>query len=453
MAVQPWGRDGDKRRHWLIEGLDDTYFRVYRESTRFKGKNKVLSTWWSVADGIENVKLLGDKLRGDNSLPARKLADGITAAIPRFEAGEEVPTFQVYLAMTDFIYQKRKRREYRQARKAQFKRPDPGMSLYEGRTRGKRGKYTFSDDDDFDSDEPSTKRQRTSGISTPAEHHGPVVTASGRQVKARGGGIYGESLLVGQRPAQSSIVDDVDGGEDEASKVRTRSGRASGTSRAGRSYVKSYNDVDDMDEESDAPSAEWDSDKNDDDVDDNLADEEDDDEDEQMSDVLDEDDGEICKQSKLITLKISKTNAAKLSKIEALQVEKKPLRDTISPLESIVLERSVMANQHKLQNGDSKIGVQTPLQQDHKQDLKQHNIQSTSDSNALPPHNLPWTASFEPSQQSTKPDVAELEEVKTIQAPTPPLSDNLQNGHRAGSGLPSEDFIIRGFPAPKAEVL
>ena len=32
LSVQPWGSDGDKRRYYLIEGNDDTSFRVYRES-------------------------------------------------------------------------------------------------------------------------------------------------------------------------------------------------------------------------------------------------------------------------------------------------------------------------------------------------------------------------------------------------------------------------------------
>ena len=63
--------------------------------------------------------------------------------IARFEATEE----------------KRRRREYRQMRKEQFRRPEPGFSLYEGRTRGKRIKYTFSDDEaDFFSDSTGPRR-------------------------------------------------------------------------------------------------------------------------------------------------------------------------------------------------------------------------------------------------------------------------------------------------------
>jgi hypothetical protein len=108
----------------------------------------------------------------------------------------KVIIFRVCKPLT--LVQKRKRRDYRLARKAAFARPEPGFSLYEGRTRGKRMKYTFSDEEDA-SDEMSSKRSaRDSGFSTPLEA-GPTVTASGRQVKSRVGGMYGESMLVDQR--------------------------------------------------------------------------------------------------------------------------------------------------------------------------------------------------------------------------------------------------------------
>ena len=86
MSVQPWGRDGDRRRYWLIEGQDDTHFRLYRESNPALKNN----TWWSVADSIESVKGVADKLRDENTQAGKRLADRITSAIPRFEAGEEV---------------------------------------------------------------------------------------------------------------------------------------------------------------------------------------------------------------------------------------------------------------------------------------------------------------------------------------------------------------------------
>ncbi|KAI1131517.1 hypothetical protein F5Y10DRAFT_59533 [Nemania abortiva] len=165
LSVQPWGSDSDRRRYFLVEGLDDTHFRVYRESNP-AGFNR---TWWSVAGSIDELSALCDKLLTVDGGPrAKKLAQKMQAAIPRFEATEE----------------KRKRREYRLMRKEQFKRPEPGFSMYEGRTRGKRMKYTYSDDEDFYSDSTNRRSTRNTGTHTPAEPAGPVTTASGRQIKA-----------------------------------------------------------------------------------------------------------------------------------------------------------------------------------------------------------------------------------------------------------------------------
>ncbi len=86
-AVQPWGSDGDKRRYFLVEGQDDTAFRVYRESNP-AGANR---TWWSVAGSIEELRVLAEKLSTKDGGPkAKKLSHKMLQAIPRFEAGEEV---------------------------------------------------------------------------------------------------------------------------------------------------------------------------------------------------------------------------------------------------------------------------------------------------------------------------------------------------------------------------
>ncbi|KAB5570540.1 hypothetical protein GE09DRAFT_1217969 [Coniochaeta sp. 2T2.1] len=164
ISVQPWGSDSNKRRYFLIEGNDDTSFRVYRESN----PAGVHRTWWSVASTIDELKALAEKLSTEDGGPkARTLSQKMLASIPRFEATEE----------------KRRRREYRQMQRERFKRPESGFSMYEGRTRGKRIKYTYSDDeDDFYTD--STRRStRNTRNHTPAEPSGPVVTASGRQVR------------------------------------------------------------------------------------------------------------------------------------------------------------------------------------------------------------------------------------------------------------------------------
>ncbi len=86
LSVQPWGRDGDKRRFWLVEGQDDTHFRLYRES------NPVLkhNTWRSVAGTIEELNEVARKLGEESTQASRRLRDRILAAIPRFEASEDV---------------------------------------------------------------------------------------------------------------------------------------------------------------------------------------------------------------------------------------------------------------------------------------------------------------------------------------------------------------------------
>ena len=121
-------------------------------------------------------------------------------------------------------YQKRKRRDYRIARKAAFTRPEPGFSLYEGRTRGKKLKYTYSDDEDIFSDDAPTRRstRNASGTATPAEPAGPRFTASGRQIRSRAGGLYGAALLTGQRE------DEAEEEEDTGRPQRSRTTRTNG---------------------------------------------------------------------------------------------------------------------------------------------------------------------------------------------------------------------------------
>lgn len=120
--------------------------------------------------------------------------------------------------------QKRKRRDYRIARKAAFTRPEPGFSLYEGRTRGKKLKYTYSDDEDIFSDDAPTRRstRNASGTATPAEPAGPRFTASGRQIRSRAGGLYGAALLTGQRE------DEAEEEEDTGRPQRSRTTRTNG---------------------------------------------------------------------------------------------------------------------------------------------------------------------------------------------------------------------------------
>ena len=86
LSIQPWGRDGDKRRYWLVEGQDDTHFRLYRESNPALKNN----TWRSLAGSIDELKNVATLLDEEGSQAARRLRDRITQGIPRFEASEEV---------------------------------------------------------------------------------------------------------------------------------------------------------------------------------------------------------------------------------------------------------------------------------------------------------------------------------------------------------------------------
>lgn len=104
--------------------------------------------------------------------------------------------------------QKRRRREYRLMRKQQFKRPEPGFSMYEGRTRGKRVKYTYDEDgeDEFYTDSTQALRSlRNTRNHTPAET-GPVKTASGRQIRAPDR-FNGENASEGTRSVSGSVRD------------------------------------------------------------------------------------------------------------------------------------------------------------------------------------------------------------------------------------------------------
>ena len=238
----PWFVDTfTKRKYYLVEGQDDTYFRLYRENNAINAKT---NTWFSVAGSIEEIASIANKFEDEQATQSKAIAGKIKAALPRFEAGEE----------------KRKRRDYRLARKAAFTRPEPGFSFYEGRTRGKRMKYTFSDEE-TESDDQSMKRStRTSGITTPGEAQGPTVTASGRQVKSRLGGMYGETKVVDRhreidserRTHAAEVVTDRDEGMLSRGRRVERSARNSRASHPTGSYANGM----ESDEDSEAAPSE-----------------------------------------------------------------------------------------------------------------------------------------------------------------------------------------------------
>jgi hypothetical protein len=87
LSVQAWGRDGDKRRYFLVEGQNDTHFRVYRETDPKLKKVQ----WISVAGSIDEVRALAKKLEEvDGHKEAKALGERMLNAVPRFEASEIV---------------------------------------------------------------------------------------------------------------------------------------------------------------------------------------------------------------------------------------------------------------------------------------------------------------------------------------------------------------------------
>lgn len=308
LSVQPWGMDGDKRRYFLVQGLDDTNFRVYREGSRHT-KN---AHWYSVAGNIDEVKALSEKLeKVDGSQAARRLSVKITNAVPMFEATEE----------------KRRRREYRQERRAAFTRPEPGFGMYEGRTRGKRMRYTYEENDDGDSDDTSTRRstRHQSARSTPFDA-GPTYTASGRQIKQPRTGEYGESLLSGNVMNADELGPDYDDnsragreGSDETDPIRaggraTRSGAArptaNGSNLKKRKHIDGYNSIDEMSGEDDVSGDDWDSDKNEEDEHMPDAPEDSDADDASEADDESDEDDDTGPQSLIVTLKLKNKSLA-----------------------------------------------------------------------------------------------------------------------------------------------
>lgn len=177
-----------------------------------------------------------------------------------------------YIILTNA--QKRKRREYRVNRSAAFTRPDPGFSLYEGRTRGKRQRYTFDEGDDFDSDDAPVRRSgRQSARDSSPLHSGPTVTASGRQVRSRAIGAYGETLHSGQTTDRASPAT----GEYVRSDVSDEPRQSRSTRTGNRSHLNREMDSEDDDATS------WD------------GGDEEEDEPEQMD--LDDDDDDLAEQS------------------------------------------------------------------------------------------------------------------------------------------------------------
>ncbi|KAG4305940.1 hypothetical protein PORY_000850 [Pneumocystis oryctolagi] len=159
LSVHPLGRDGKNRKLWLIEG-NDTPFRVYRESKSLSGSVK----WKSIAGTVEELRQYALSLSNDPSLNAIALVSKILNQVcPRVEKAQI-------------------RRDKLDANRARLAALNIEPTLLGMRTRGKRIKYTFSDDDN-DSDD----RTHISMIKHKDQYYSsnkPVqYTASGRMIK------------------------------------------------------------------------------------------------------------------------------------------------------------------------------------------------------------------------------------------------------------------------------
>lgn len=90
-------------------------------------------------------------------------------------------------------------------------------------------RYTFSDGDEEPSSDTGSRRSvRNTGTNTPSEN-GPTITQSGRQVRTRHGGAYGESVISNGQDAEHSS-ENVSGRTD-------RSRRTANSSRIVDNYV------------------------------------------------------------------------------------------------------------------------------------------------------------------------------------------------------------------------
>ena len=125
------------------------------------------------------------------------------------------------------------------------------------RTRGKRQRYTYDEEEDFDSDNLSARRSgRQSARDTPAAPSGPTVTASGRHVRSRATGLYGETLHSGQVTDHGSSVNGDYVRSDMSEEPQLGHGRATRAANRGTTNDRALGRTFDSEDDEDATS--WD---------------------------------------------------------------------------------------------------------------------------------------------------------------------------------------------------
>ena len=240
-------------------------------------------------------------------------------------------------------------------------------------------RYTFSSDEDADSDSPPHRRShRHSGVATPAESEGPIFTASGRQVRSRHGGRYGETMISsrGGEPVGAAEHSGTTMGEKGDTAMETNGRPRRSTSRTtgskGGDHIEGYNSVDEMDDEEEAASSGADDYGDDDDEVVMDDDEPETDEDEEMSDEDGEAASRLPEKSLVVQLRYQKLEKeAPPSTSEDLAARQPGLDLDIPPKSS--LEARVTDNQ--LTPADGTTAVSSPKMLSH------------SGSDVIPPQN------------------------------------------------------------------
>jgi hypothetical protein len=200
-------------------------------------------------------------------------------------------------------------------------------------------KYTFSDGEE---DSDSSMRQSTRNA-TPLDS-GPTITASGRQVKPRVGGSYGESMHYDQRRELEQTLGDSGVEDSDDMPTTLPSGRSQRVSAMGAGTRprrppaartrEVYNGDDDMDtdesDEAQSSGKEWSGDENDaDDADDDSEPDFDGDEEEDVSgDELDDDEPE---EPESLVVKLSYRKPKPFSILDSPEVAKTNGLPVLSP--------------------------------------------------------------------------------------------------------------------------
>lgn len=202
-------------------------------------------------------------------------------------------------------------------------------------------KYTYSDEEDEGYSDVTTSRRstRNTGTHTPAEGLAPTVTLSGRQVKARQGGAYGESILSGTHTPAVTLGSH-DGTSEEPEQVEGAGGRPRRAAAAnagakswgskGGAHIEGYNSVDEMNDSDEDDASEQDY-GDDEEEDDNVSLESDRDEDDLTDEDDEMDDGQDEEKKTLVIKLPVKTPTPERKTLVKLRVS--PEKDLVKPVD------------------------------------------------------------------------------------------------------------------------